>query len=206
MATVFEFTIASEGTFPNQVVDVPSFTEEIQASAITAALVSIAIVDGNCVVTFATDLTDAEVTLLSQLVQAHSATKNGEPHMLPYIWQVKNPPASLAASAMKVVGLANIIDEYNLMRPATPAGVNIRLKNALTQGSLTLTLTKNGAATSKSKTVVPGTGRMKLWLLPPGNLAFEKGDTIGLQITTSADMLPASDNEVSVNLEVAWKL
>jgi len=208
--TVFEYTIDSDGTFPNKRVDIASFTDEIQASAISVALLGITIVSGNCVIGFASNanvppgLSAAEIQILDGLVTAHVASPAGEPHMIPYIWQVKNPPAALAATAMKVIGLAGIIDEYNLMRPAVPGGVNIRLKNPLTQGSITLTLTKNNVATARSKSVLPANGRKKVWLLNPGSLIYQKNDTIGIQYATSADMLPAADNEIVANIEMSW--
>ena len=204
MTTVFNFQISSEGVFPNKKVDVPSFTEEIQASSITAVLVSVEIVGDLCVVTFATDLSAAEELTLSNLVQAHTAAKVGEPHMLPYIWQVKNPVANLAATAMKVIGLAGTIDEYNMMRPGVPTGVNIRMKNALTQGTLTVTVTKNNVATSKSKTITVAMGKKTLWLMKTTDVSLLKSDSIGLQYSTSADMLPTGDNELVCNIEAAW--
>lgn len=204
MATVFEFTIDSEGTFPNKQVDIPSFTEEIEASAITAALVSVTIVGGNCRIEFATDLTDDEVLILNQLVEAHTAIAMGEPHTLPYIWQVKNPVANQAEVKLNVVGLANIIDEYKMMRPSTLCGVQIRLKNPLTAGTLTVTVAKNNAATVRTKVITPAMGRVTLWLLTPGKLNFEKGDSLGIRYATSSNMLPTADNELDVHCEVAW--
>lgn len=208
--TIFEYTIDADGTFPNRRVDIPSFTEEIEQSAISVALVSITIVEGNCRIEFETNaneppgLTDAEILILEGLVTSHTAASIGEPHMLPYLWQLKNPPAGVTATAMKVSGLANIIDDYNLMRPAVPTGLNIRLKNPLTQGSMTFTITKNGVATNKSKTVLPSDNRKKLWILQTSALSFAKKDTIGIQYSTSADMLPALDNEIVINIEMAW--
>jgi hypothetical protein len=72
MATVFEFTLASENLFPNKKVDLGRFEKEIRASAITVALDSVAVVGGNCVVTFKANLSAAEEAVLGPLVQAHS--------------------------------------------------------------------------------------------------------------------------------------
>ncbi len=138
-------------------------------------------------------------------MQTHTALAAGEPHMIPYIWQVKNPPAGQAQTAMKVIGFANIIDDYNLMRPAVPVGLNIRLKNPITQGSITIVITKNGVATAKQKVLTSADTRKKLWLLNPGNLEYAKRDTIGIAYLTSADLLPASDNEININIEMSWK-
>jgi hypothetical protein len=151
-----------------------------------------------------TDLTDDEVVILSGLVEAHTAIANGEPHTLPYIWQVKNPVANQAEVKMNVIGLANIIDEYKMMRPSTVCGVQIRLKNALTAGTLTVTISKNNAATAKTKVITPAMGRVTLWLFSPGKITFEKGDSLGIRYSTSSDMLPTGDNELDVNCEVSW--
>lgn len=208
--TVFEYTIDSDGTFPNRRVDIPSFTEEIEAAIPAVPLVGVTIVNGNCRIEFQPNanvppgLTPAKVLLLDGAVLAHTADAVGEPHMLPYVWQVKNPPAAQAATAMKVIGFANIIDEYNLMRPARPVGLNIRLKNPLTQGTITVTITKNGVATPKSKVIDVADGRKKLWLLKTSDVAYVKKDTIGIQFATSADMLPVADNEMNINIEMSW--
>lgn len=209
--TVFEYTVDADGTFPQKRVDIPSFAEQIQASSISVALIGITIVGGNCRIEFATNannppgLTNAEIAVLEGLVQTHTALSAGKPHTLPYVWQVKNPVAGQAATAMKVLGFASIIDEYNLMRPSVPVGLNIRLKNPLTQGTITITITKDNVATGNSKTLDASVGRKKLWLLSPGNLSYEKSSTIGIQYSTSSDMLPAADNEIDINVEVSWK-
>jgi len=72
MATVFTYTIASEGWFPNFAVDPPRFSLEIRASAITKALDSVLVAGGNCVVTFKADLSAGEEAALEALVFAHS--------------------------------------------------------------------------------------------------------------------------------------
>lgn len=203
--TVFEYTINSDGTFLNKRVDSPSFIEEIQSSAIVPDLVSVIIVNGNCRIAFVSNLSDAEILILDGLVIAHTASPVSESHMIPYIWQVKNPVADQAVVAMGVMGFANIIDEYNCMRPAVPTGLNIRLKNPLTAGSITLTITKNGVATNKSMAITSADARRKLWILKTSDLLYEKTDAIGILYATSADMLPTADNELNVNIEMAWK-
>lgn len=72
MATVFEFTLASEDLFPNKKYDADSFAKEIRESSITVALSSILTVGGNCVVTFKSDLSASEETTLGTLVKAHT--------------------------------------------------------------------------------------------------------------------------------------
>lgn len=80
MTTVFQFTIVSGETFPNQKVDLPRFEAEVRGSSITVALESITAPVtgpnvGNCVVEFKADLSTGETTTLEGLVTAHS----GEP-------------------------------------------------------------------------------------------------------------------------------
>lgn len=203
--TVFEFTIDADGTFPNRIVDVPSFIDEIEASAIVPDLVSVTMVDGNCRIEFAADLSSSEIAILEALVLAHDADQANEVHMLPYIWQKKNPAAGQASTKMNVVGFDGSIDGYAVMRPTTATGMNIRLKNAITVGSLTITLTKNGVATTKDFTFNSTKGSRKLLLVTPGKFVFKKGDTIGVRWSSSADMLPAGDNEIDIAIEVMWQ-
>lgn len=209
--TVFEYTIDSDGTFPNRRVDIPSFTEEIQSSAITVPLIGITIVGGNCRIEFATNannppgLTDAEIAILEGLVTSHMATPRGPPDSLPYIWQVKNPLASIAQTVLNVFGLANSIDEYKMMRPSSLIGVNMRLKSQLTAGSLTVTISKNGVATNKSFTFDSTKPKFKLMILAPGKLDFEKGDSLGFMFATDVGFLPLT-NELDITAEVAWAL
>jgi len=201
--TVCEYTIDSDGTFPNKAVDLPSFIDEIEASAIAKVLVAVIIVAGNCRITFATDLSQAEVDILDGLVLAHQALKVGEPHTLPFIWQVKNPVANQASVKMNVMGLANAIDGYVLMRPAMLVGAILRFKNALTTGTLTIHVSRNGTAV-KSYVHTPAKGTRKLWNIIPGTVTYAKGDVAGFRYETSADMLPAADNEIDITMEMGW--
>lgn len=77
MTTTFQYTIDADETFPNRKVDLPRFTQEIQASTITVALASgsPSVAGGNCVIQFKSDLSDPEALTLEGLVKAHS----GEP-------------------------------------------------------------------------------------------------------------------------------
>jgi hypothetical protein len=72
VATVFDFTIASEDTFPAQKVALDRFEKEIRDSSITVALASVAVSAGNCQVVFRADLSEDEIVVLSELVKAHS--------------------------------------------------------------------------------------------------------------------------------------
>lgn len=74
MSTVFEFTIASEGFFPNRLVDKTRLASEVRASVITIALDTVAVVDGNCVITFKANLPEADVDALTAVVQSHSGS------------------------------------------------------------------------------------------------------------------------------------
>lgn len=43
-----------------------------------------------------------------------------------------------------------------------------------------------------------------LWAINPGQVMYVKGDVAGIRYETSADMLPAADNEVDINMEMSW--
>jgi hypothetical protein len=69
--SVHQFTIDSDNLFPNRRVDTVQFAHEIQ-SGIAATLTSVAVSEGNCVVTFVETLSDAQVLALEALVFAHA--------------------------------------------------------------------------------------------------------------------------------------
>jgi hypothetical protein len=72
----YEYTIDSDGTFPNRKVDLPRFTKEIQTSAIVTALDgALTIVGGNCFICFKLSLSAGDELVLESIVKAHS----GEP-------------------------------------------------------------------------------------------------------------------------------
>jgi hypothetical protein len=73
MLTNYYYTIDSDGLFPHKKVDIPAFTKEIRDSGIATALHEVAIVGGNCVVTFKEVLSMSDHVILDTLVQAHQA-------------------------------------------------------------------------------------------------------------------------------------
>jgi hypothetical protein len=69
----YEYTIDADETFPNRKVDLPRFTQEIQASPITIALDgALQVINGNCCIDFKADLGFVDHRTLEGLVQAHS--------------------------------------------------------------------------------------------------------------------------------------
>jgi hypothetical protein len=71
--TRYQYTVDSDGTFPNHKVDLPRFEQEIRASSITIALeCSPQVISGNCCIDFKTALSENEVLALESLVHNHS--------------------------------------------------------------------------------------------------------------------------------------
>jgi len=80
----YEYTVDSDETFPNKKVDLPRFTQEIQASTITIALAGpLKVLAGNCCIDFKVDLPPADLATLDQLVLHHSGEPLPDPHVLP---------------------------------------------------------------------------------------------------------------------------
>ena len=50
----------------------------------------------------------------------------------------------------------------------------------------------------------PAKGTRKLWNIIPGTVTYAKGDVAGFRYETSADMLPAADNEIDITMEMGW--
>lgn len=72
MTTTFNFTISSEGYFPNFKVNIERLTKEIRDSTIVIALESVSVVSGDCVVVFKDDLSQDDYNTLISVVQQHS--------------------------------------------------------------------------------------------------------------------------------------
>lgn len=77
MTSRFEFTINSDGLFPNKKVDIKRLELEIRSSSIPVALNigSPSVESGNCVIEFKSDLNQQQVLDLESIIMTHS----GEP-------------------------------------------------------------------------------------------------------------------------------
>ena len=120
--TMYEYTVDSDGTFPNKKVDIPSFTAQIQATAgqddgINTPLYyaepggPIQIVGGNCQIWFSDVLSLSEVLALEHIIFTHT----GIP--------VAPPPAPTLSDGTPVVALnVRQNDGTPIFVPTLPSG------------------------------------------------------------------------------------
>lgn len=119
---------------------------------------------------------------------------------LPVAWNDANLPPN-ATREMAVGGAPVGLDDIPVPRKCSVVSISALLSQALTSGSLTLTLRKNGSASSIQATV--GTGATTNVVdLAPGAAVYEAGDTIGIELTTSAGLAPAGTIDVLAFVEV----
>lgn len=115
----------------------------------------------------------------------------------------------IAASQTNIALSASVstnFDDITMIRAGSIVGLNTRLTTACTAGTLTVTVTKNGAAgtlsvatTSASNT----TGGQSTQAA--GVDTFVAGDLVGIQLTTSVGWLPITD-DVEAWLEIVETL
>lgn len=141
----YEYTVDSDGVFPNRKVALDRFEQEIRTSAITIALeCSPQVINGNCCIDFKTDLSHAELLLLEQLIFNHS----GEPLPLG-AQEVVLVGSSTQGDGTPKVALAPrdgsewVIGSHNFCDPCSWFGDSVRVTTE------TLTVAGNGlSATS----------------------------------------------------------
>lgn len=119
---------------------------------------------------------------------------------LPVAWNDANLPPS-STRQMAIGGAPVGLEDIPVPRKCSVVSVSALLSAAITSGSLTLTLRKNGAATSVQAVV--GTGMTtRVEDLNPGDAVYDVGDTIGLDLETSLGFTPAGTIDVLAFVEV----
>jgi len=94
------YSTVNDGLFPNKLVDIPRFKQEIAASSISVALDTVEIDGENCVVTFKGEATESDVLALEQLVFAHT----GEPLASDTRTAIYEQPSLIADSNLYISG------------------------------------------------------------------------------------------------------
>lgn len=94
-------------------------------------------------------------------------------------------------------------DDLKMIRAGSIVGMATRLVSAMVAGTLTVTVTKNGAAgTLTIVSTSGGNASGGVATQAAGIDTYVAGDLIGIQLTTDAGFLPLSDN-IEAWLEVA---
>jgi hypothetical protein len=79
--------------------------------------------------------------------------------------------------------------------------VAILLSEAITGGTITAKLRKNGSNTEQQITIVAGEGTAKVGLLPPGAAEYAAGDLVGIRLVAASGLTPNSSIDLAVYLE-----
>jgi len=114
---------------------------------------------------------------------------------MPEQWARINVPAG-ATNVPMSSQVSTSFDDIKMIRSGSIVGLATRLTAAITAGTLTVTVTKNGNPCVLGIVHAGGTGSVATQA--PGIDTYNAGDLIGIRFTTNAGFLP-----LSLNLE-AW--
>jgi hypothetical protein len=120
----------------------------------------------------------------------------------PEMWVQPNVPANQAATPLssQVSGSNNAI---RMARAGSIVGLSTRLTEAITAGSLTVTITKNGTPVTLSLIHTSGTGSQTTQAA--GIDTYVAGDLIGIQYATNSGFLPIT-TDLDAWIEVSESL
>lgn len=119
---------------------------------------------------------------------------------LPLMWARNNVPLSLDV-VMESAGLPSGLDELPMPRAGSVTAIAVVMSEAITDGSIAVSLRKNGVNLSSSVSVGVGDGTTKVGDLAPGAAEFEAGDVIGLRLVSSSNLAPNAQIDLAVYLE-----
>ena len=146
--------------------------------------------------TFAPVTLDAEVSLDGEFpgVIANKA-------LLPEIWAQNQVPASQATTAMSGQS-SQLYDDFQMARGGSITGINLRFNGALTAGTATARVTKNGTAGTLLVTISSGGTSGRSTQLS-GIDSFSAGDRLGIKLETNGAFAPLTlDVEASLEVEL----
>lgn len=120
-----------------------------------------------------------------------------EVHFMPEMWAQQNVAAGQTDVALSATVSAHF-DTIKMIRAGSIVGIATRLTEAITAGTITVTVTKNGVACAMTLSHGTGTGGSAIQAAGIDN--YNSGDLIGVRVTTSAGFLPiTTDLEVWVD-------
>ena len=119
---------------------------------------------------------------------------------LPIVWVDNNLPVN-ADRNMAAAGFPAGLDQIPVAKDGSLTSVVLLLTQAVTSGTITLTLRINGVATATQVTMDDTDGTVKVAEIAPGAVALVEGDTIGFHLATTTPFSPAAQIDVIVYVE-----
>jgi len=106
---------------------------------------------------------------------------------MPELWAQANVAANQTGVALSAL-VSTSFDTVKMIRAGSITGLGTRLTQAITAGTLTVRVTKNGSPGTLSVVHTTGTGGNATQA--PGIDTYIAGDLIGVQLTTTSGFLP----------------
>lgn len=139
---------------------------------------------------------DAGTVSVTQFISDESLDRT----YLPTIWQESNVTAGQATGvALDIIGTSLV--QLPMARAGSIMSLGIVLTSAVTAGLLRLEITRNGTDTGRTFDIT--SGDKKIWEFEAGQLAFTKGQELGVKWGSNAELAPTGF-ELNVFFEVQW--
>lgn len=119
---------------------------------------------------------------------------------LPIVWVDNNLPVN-ADRNMAAAGFPVGLDAVPAAKAGSLTSIAVLLSEAVTNGTITLTLRLNGVATTTQVTMDDTDGTTKVVDFTPGDVPLAVGDTIGFHLATGIPFQPSAQIDVIVYVE-----
>lgn len=120
---------------------------------------------------------------------------------LPIVWTHNNIAVN-ADIIMAAAGLPVGLTQVPVAAAGSVTSIIVLLSEAVTNGTLTLTLRKNGSDTAEQVEFTDADGTTKVAELQPGAVNLVEGDTLGVRAVSSVPFAPAGQLDIVVYLEL----
>lgn len=118
----------------------------------------------------------------------------------PIVWADNNVTQGLD-SVMEAVGLPSGLDEAPMAIGCSVTSIIVILSEAITSGTITAELRKNGSNSGRQVVIAAGEGTAKVGALSPGAAEYAAGDLVGIRLVAASGLTPNASIDLAVYLE-----
>lgn len=120
---------------------------------------------------------------------------------LPVLWTRNNVPQA-SDTVLDVAGLPPGLSQMPMARAGSITGIMVVMSEAITSGTITVILRKNGVNLTSQIEIDTTDGVTAVGELVPGEADYQEGDTVGVQLSAASSMAPNAQIDLAVYLEV----
>lgn len=120
---------------------------------------------------------------------------------LPVLW-AQNNVAQGSSVVLDVAGLPAGLSQMPMPRAGSVTAILVVMSEAITSGDITVILHKNGVSTIGQFVVDSTDGVTAVGELPPGEVGYQEGDTLGVELSAASGLTPNARIDLAVYVEV----